>query len=206
MWLATYKPFGLEVIERRYGGLIARLQSLFDRLKDYLEGDVQSIPELEIEPQKIWDGSPDYLPTLNYSRARAAEDLGRQPRLPAHAQLQPRCHTKLHQVSARPPGRSGGRQEQCAASLSRILSPCDTARANTHADSLSSLTRPADPENGMVLAPLVACAGCRKEYAVGRPLRQGVVRRQVGFCSGEADEGSDSQGSDCRGEACGRRA
>jgi len=69
MWLATYKPFGLEVIERRYGGLIARLQSLFDRLKDYLEGDVQSIPELEIEPQKIWDGSPDYLPTLNYSRA-----------------------------------------------------------------------------------------------------------------------------------------
>jgi len=69
MWLATYKPFGLEVIERRYGGLIARLQSLFDRLKDYLEGDVQSIPELEIDPQKIWDGSPDYLPTLNYSRA-----------------------------------------------------------------------------------------------------------------------------------------
>jgi hypothetical protein len=69
MWLATYKPFGLEVIERRYGGLIARLQSLFDRLKGYLDGEVESIPEFETELLKIWDGSPDFLPTIPYARA-----------------------------------------------------------------------------------------------------------------------------------------
>ena len=33
MWLATYRPFGLEVIEGRYMLLLARLQSLADRLK-----------------------------------------------------------------------------------------------------------------------------------------------------------------------------
>lgn len=69
MWLATYKPFGLEVIEQRYGGLIARLQSLSDRLKSYLEGEVQTIPEFEVELLKIWEGSPGNLPAMSYARA-----------------------------------------------------------------------------------------------------------------------------------------
>jgi len=47
MWLATYKPFGLEVIEMRYGGLITRLQSLIDRLEQYLDGNIANIPEFE---------------------------------------------------------------------------------------------------------------------------------------------------------------
>ncbi len=70
LWLATYKPFGLEVLECRYGGLIARLQSLFDRLHAYLDGEVESIPEFETDLQKIWDGSPDFLPTMPYARAK----------------------------------------------------------------------------------------------------------------------------------------
>jgi hexosaminidase len=49
MWLATYKPFGLEVIEIRYGGQIARLRSLGERLRQYLAGKVESIPEFETE-------------------------------------------------------------------------------------------------------------------------------------------------------------
>lgn len=47
MWLSTYKPFGLEVIEIRYGGQITRTRSLADRLQAYLDGGVESIPEFE---------------------------------------------------------------------------------------------------------------------------------------------------------------
>jgi len=49
MWLDTYKPFGLEVIEIRYGGLITRLESLKNRLEGYLKGEVSSIPEFETQ-------------------------------------------------------------------------------------------------------------------------------------------------------------
>jgi hypothetical protein len=59
MWLDTYKPFGLEVIELRYGGLRTRLESLAERLTAYLDGTVASIPELEVELLKIWDTTPD---------------------------------------------------------------------------------------------------------------------------------------------------
>jgi hexosaminidase len=49
LWLDTYKPFGLEVIEIRYGGQLTRLQSLIDRVNDYCSGRVTSIPEFETE-------------------------------------------------------------------------------------------------------------------------------------------------------------
>lgn len=46
LWLSLYKPFGLEVLECRYGGLQARLDSLNDRLNAYLRGKLDAIPEL----------------------------------------------------------------------------------------------------------------------------------------------------------------
>lgn len=49
MWLATYKPFGLEVIEGRYGKAITRAESLVDRLEEYIGGGIDSIPEFETE-------------------------------------------------------------------------------------------------------------------------------------------------------------
>lgn len=49
MWLATYKPFGLEVVELRYGGQMARVRSLLERVQQYLAGEVESIPEFETE-------------------------------------------------------------------------------------------------------------------------------------------------------------
>lgn len=49
MWLATYKPFGLEVVEIRYGGQITRIRSLIDRLQRYLDGQVDAIPEFDTE-------------------------------------------------------------------------------------------------------------------------------------------------------------
>ncbi|NQU10081.1 beta-N-acetylhexosaminidase, partial [bacterium] len=56
MWMATYKPFGWEVIEGRYGGLLARLATVRDRLAAYLAGRIDSIPELEARLVDPWKG------------------------------------------------------------------------------------------------------------------------------------------------------
>lgn len=48
-WFRTNKPFGWEVLDIRYGGLYARIESAKWRLQDYLEGRIESIPELEEE-------------------------------------------------------------------------------------------------------------------------------------------------------------
>ena len=55
MWLENYKPFGLEIIEIRYGGLILRLQELIIRLEQYLAGKVVEIPEFETELLRFMD-------------------------------------------------------------------------------------------------------------------------------------------------------
>lgn len=54
-WFRTYKPFGWEVIDGRYGGLEARIQSAMTRLEDYLEGRVAKLEELE-EERLFFDG------------------------------------------------------------------------------------------------------------------------------------------------------
>jgi hypothetical protein len=48
-WFATYKPFGWEVLDLRYGGVQARLESARARLLDFLEGRVACLEELEAE-------------------------------------------------------------------------------------------------------------------------------------------------------------
>ncbi|CQR45949.1 Glycosyl hydrolase family 20, catalytic domain [Paraliobacillus sp. PM-2] len=48
-WFTINKPFGWEVIDIRYGGLIARLQTASERISDYLEGTIDTIDELEQE-------------------------------------------------------------------------------------------------------------------------------------------------------------
>lgn len=48
-WFRTNKPFGWEILDIRYGGLCARIESAKWRLQDYLEGRVEKIPELEEE-------------------------------------------------------------------------------------------------------------------------------------------------------------
>ncbi len=61
MWLATYKPFGLEVIEQRFGGLRTRLESLEVRLRRYLAGQLDAIPELAETPRNMWTQPLDEL-------------------------------------------------------------------------------------------------------------------------------------------------
>jgi hexosaminidase len=72
MWLDAYKPFGWEVIEERYGGLRARLQSLSERLDQYQKGDIGSIPEFETKTEKIFQTTVGNLPRATYSRVATA--------------------------------------------------------------------------------------------------------------------------------------
>ena len=48
-WMTYNKPFGFEIMDIRYGGIIARIETAKARLEDYLSGKVDSLPELEAE-------------------------------------------------------------------------------------------------------------------------------------------------------------
>ncbi|MEA2012159.1 MAG: family 20 glycosylhydrolase [Verrucomicrobiota bacterium] len=47
LWLHRYKPFGLEVIQIRFAGQIARFQELSKRLHEYMNGERMTIEELD---------------------------------------------------------------------------------------------------------------------------------------------------------------
>ena len=47
VWLTYNKPFGFEAHDIRYGGLIARFETVKLRVASYLSGEVDSLPELE---------------------------------------------------------------------------------------------------------------------------------------------------------------
>lgn len=48
-WMSIYKPFGWEVIDARYGGVLARLETTQVRLLQYIDGAIDRIEELEVE-------------------------------------------------------------------------------------------------------------------------------------------------------------
>lgn len=54
-WFKFNKGFGWEVLDIRYGGLLSRIESTMDRLKNYLENDISRIEELEAE-RLFFDG------------------------------------------------------------------------------------------------------------------------------------------------------
>ena len=66
LWNKENKPQGWEVQDARIGGLIMRIDTCQKRLKEYLSGKVESIPELEEEVLKILDGSQ--IAMNNYGR------------------------------------------------------------------------------------------------------------------------------------------
>ncbi|MEH7179709.1 beta-N-acetylhexosaminidase [Neobacillus vireti] len=55
VWFSLYKPFGWEVLELRYGGLIARMETAQFRIQQWLEDKITIIEELE-EKRLIHDG------------------------------------------------------------------------------------------------------------------------------------------------------
>ncbi|MFV0416690.1 MAG: family 20 glycosylhydrolase [Chthoniobacterales bacterium] len=69
LWRELYQPFGWDVIDRRYGGLRSRLETLSELLKQHIHvGD--SIPELELEPRIITP--PEKLRDMTITHARTA--------------------------------------------------------------------------------------------------------------------------------------
>lgn len=47
IWLATYKAFGWETLDIRYGGLLQRLKTARQRIEHYITGEINQIEELE---------------------------------------------------------------------------------------------------------------------------------------------------------------
>lgn len=79
LWFSMYEPFGWEVIDIRYGGVLTRLNSARYRLNNYLKGKVNELPELE-EKRLQFEGpypmSEDALGRNNYHKIVTAGDLG----------------------------------------------------------------------------------------------------------------------------------
>ncbi len=49
IWMKEYKPFGYEILDIRLAGVSVRAKSAADRLAEFIEGKISSIPELEEE-------------------------------------------------------------------------------------------------------------------------------------------------------------
>ena len=47
LWMTQCKAAGWEIIDLHYGGLLGRLETAIRRIRDYLDGNFESLPELE---------------------------------------------------------------------------------------------------------------------------------------------------------------
>ncbi len=75
MWFATYKPFGWEVLEARYGRLLARLDTTALRVRDFLGDRIAVIPELEARRHKLYDQPASNLPSERHARVATPSAL-----------------------------------------------------------------------------------------------------------------------------------
>ncbi|MES2309421.1 MAG: beta-N-acetylhexosaminidase [Verrucomicrobiota bacterium] len=79
LWLSLYKPFGLEVVEQRYGGLMTRLESLSDRLDDFISQKIDAIPEFEAQRVPFLKSPQDFpqndFPRMTYGRVATSSRL-----------------------------------------------------------------------------------------------------------------------------------
>ncbi|QGH33664.1 family 20 glycosylhydrolase [Gracilibacillus salitolerans] len=60
LWMDRYKPFGWEVLDIRYGGVISRMHTAIDRINDWLTNKISVIEELE--PERLWHDAPWVMP------------------------------------------------------------------------------------------------------------------------------------------------
>jgi len=79
-WLKTYKPFGWEILDIRYGGLLSRVETASMRLEDFISGKIDAVEELE-EERLYFDfcgmGNSSQLKNCNiYSRIISACPIG----------------------------------------------------------------------------------------------------------------------------------
>lgn len=74
IWHRLYKPFGFEVLDIRYGGLIARMQTSASRVNAYLSGEIENLEELE-QQRLLFNGKEGLTLCLEYSRMPSAGRL-----------------------------------------------------------------------------------------------------------------------------------
>jgi len=74
IWMETYKPLGWEVMDVRYGGVLARIDSIIVRLGDYLSGAIESLPELE-EERRLYYGKKKSITNIRYVQMPSASRL-----------------------------------------------------------------------------------------------------------------------------------
>jgi hexosaminidase len=72
LWMSLYKPFGWEVIDVRYGGLLARLETLHERLRAFIRKKIDAIPELEAE---LLPGLQHELSIFNYDQVKTPSSI-----------------------------------------------------------------------------------------------------------------------------------
>ena len=60
IWMKTYKAPGWEILDLRYGAVIARIDTAISRITDYIEGRIDCVEELDQEKQFYmgWKGIP----------------------------------------------------------------------------------------------------------------------------------------------------
>lgn len=73
-WMKINKPFGWEVLDIRYGGLIARIYTVIKRLNAYLHREIDKIEELE-EDRLYYNGKPGIFSLNEYQKIVSASRL-----------------------------------------------------------------------------------------------------------------------------------
>ena len=71
LWFATNKPYGFEVLDRRFGGLAARYDSAGYRMGRFAAGEISDIEELSAKKLPLYKGSDGSL-EICYDWAEAA--------------------------------------------------------------------------------------------------------------------------------------
>ena len=70
----TYKPIGWEILDIRYGGAITGVRTAAKRIRDYLDGRIDKIEELE-EPRLYFNGEKGLGSSMDYRRICSASNL-----------------------------------------------------------------------------------------------------------------------------------
>ncbi len=75
MWYEYNKPFGLEVIDIRYGGMVARFETVKERIQMYLDGKIDVIEELDAPRLPIVKSTEGDFINVGYSYLASANVL-----------------------------------------------------------------------------------------------------------------------------------
>jgi len=74
LWMKTNKPLGWEILDIRYGGVQARINTAVFRISEYLNGKISSIDELE-EERLYFGGEPGFTECNLYWKMPSASRL-----------------------------------------------------------------------------------------------------------------------------------